>query len=138
MNIIVDFIKKKALGFWFAIASVVLLFVGVICFGALTNVSFELDENPALIITFCVLAMVLLLVACWRDFFKALSLVAVMFVSIVLFAFISGRVSYLAYYFSGDILGTGLSPLFVVSLVCFVLAFITTICTVCIKIEKKS
>lgn len=136
MERIKEFLKTKSIGFYFLLATVLLLLLGLIFFSVLFNVSVEGDEQPALILTLTILSILLLLLSAYKDFFHVPSLIAFVLTTIVLFVFITGRVSYLAYYFTGDIQGTGLSPFFILSFVFFLLAYVGTICSVVLKKTK--
>lgn len=136
MNKLKSFFAGKSIGFYCSIAAVAALIVGLICFGALTGVSEESSENSPLVIGLGIAAAVLCALAAVKDYKRILSLVALVLVSFMFFNFIGGRVSYLAYYFSGDILGTGLSAYFVISAIFFLIALVAGICAVCFKQEK--
>ena len=133
MQKIKEFFACKGIGFYFSLACLLAVVVGLGCFCSLVNVSQEATEAPATVIGLAVVAMVLCLAAAVYDFKRIFSLAAFVLVSFMFFNFIGGRVSYLAYYFSGDILGTGLSPYFIVSAIFFVISLICAICAVCFK-----
>lgn len=110
---------------WASLCALATSLLGIACFAALISGSFESTETPAAVIGTAA-ACALLSAVCffWKDLFHALS-AASFFASLgALGAFTAGRVSYLAFYFSGDVMGTGLSPLFILSAVFFVLAVI--------------
>ena len=110
---------------WASLCALGTSLLGVICFAALISGSFESTETPAAVIGMAI-ACALLCTICfvWKDMFHALS-VAAFFTSLgTLGAFIAGRVSYLAFYLSGDVMGTGLSPLFILSAILFVLTVV--------------
>ncbi|MDE6589311.1 MAG: hypothetical protein K2K53_02960, partial [Oscillospiraceae bacterium] len=77
------------------------------------------------------------LIASYKDYAKVPSIVAYAATTALFFSLIEGRVSYLAFYFSGDVLNTGLSPYLVASLVLFLLAMICTLFAVICKQEKE-
>ncbi len=138
MQKIKQFIASKGIGFYFSLAAVIVLIIGVACFAVLADVSVEASETPGTVIGLAVAAIVMCLVAGVFDFKRIFSLAALVLVSFMFFNFIGGRVSYLGYYFSGDILGTGLSPLFIASAVFFVLSLVCAICAVCFKQQKNN
>lgn len=137
MQKIKEFFTARGLGFYFSLATIIALVIGLGCFSALAGISQEASESPATVTGLAVAAIVVCLAAALFDFKRIFSLAALVLVSFMLFNFIGGRVSYLAYYFSGDILGTGLSPYFIVSAVFFIVSLVCAICAVCFS-QKKS
>lgn len=118
-------LKERAASNWASLGALGVSLLGIICFAALSSGSFESTETPAAVIGMAA-ACALLAAVCffWKDLFHALS-IAAFFTSLgALGSFVAGRVSYLAFYLSGDVMGTGLSPLFILSAVFFVLAVI--------------
>lgn len=136
MQAIKKFLGGKSAGFYGTVACLLCLIVALICFGALTNVSTEATENPATVIALAVVAMAFCALTAFKDYFKIPSLLAFVFTFVAFAVFVSGRVSYVAFYFSGDVMNTGLSPLFVVSFVFFLLAAVASASAVCLKQEK--
>lgn len=132
------FFGAKSAGFYCSLAALVLLVVGVIVFSALANVSVEATETPSVVIAMAVVAIVLCAFTAFRDYFKIPSLLAFIFSLVTFASFIKGRVSYVAFYFSGDVMDTGLSPLFVVSFILMLLAVIASAMAICFKQEKIS
>ena len=130
------FFRRKAAGFYCTVATVLLSLVGALLFWLLSQASVEATETPALVIGFSAACIVLCIVAAIKDFFKVPTLLAFVSAMIAFGAFAGGRVSYVAFYFSGDVMNTGLSPLFIVSAVCFLLAIVTSVMAICFKQEK--
>lgn len=79
--------------------------------------SYEATEMPELVLLSGVLACVAALVGSWRNWFHVLHLTAFVGAVCALFLMLSGRISYLAFYFSGDAMATGLSPMLVAAFV---------------------
>lgn len=138
MDAIKNFFKKKYLGFWFTIASFVLLILSIILFALLSSSSEVIDETPSTIFALLGVAAAVSLVVGYKDFFHAVSIIQLLFVSVVTFLFIYGRVSYLAYYFSGDIMGTGLSVWFIVTFILLLATLVSSILAICFKQEKNN
>lgn len=118
-------LKERTISSWASFGALGASLLGIICFAVLASDSFESTETPAAVIGLAAVCALLGAVCFfWKDLFHALS-IAAFFTSLgALGSFAAGRVSYLAFYLSGDVMGTGLSPLFVLSGVFFVLAVI--------------
>lgn len=136
MGTLKNFFLKKAKGFYCTAAALLLTVLGVIFFASLTSFSAESTETPGLVIAFAVATIVLCLFAGVKDLFRIPTLLAFACATCTFGAFASGRVSYVAFYFSGDVMNTGLSPLFVLSALCFLLAVVASVMAVCFKQEK--
>lgn len=130
------FLAEKGKGFYATMTTAVCLLAGILCFVVLLQGPVEADENPALVICLAVAALVLCLVSAYKDFFKLPTLAAFICTTIAAIFYLRGRVSYLAYYFTGDVLGTGLSPAFVLGAVCFLTALAASICGMLLEQEK--
>lgn len=127
---------KKAKGFYFSGATLVSVLLGLLSFFLLTSKGFESAEIPGAVIGCAVATMVLCLVTMWRDLFHVFSLLSFVMATATFFVFLSGRISYLAFYFSGDVMGTGLSPFFVLSAVCFLISLVLSAAAMCFPQEK--
>lgn len=132
------FFASKGKGFYATMVTMLCLLAAIICFAILLQGPTEADENPPMVIGFTVAALVLCLVAAYKDFFKLPTLAAFICTTIAALFYLRGRVSYLAYYFTGDVLGTGLSAAFVIGAVCFLTALATSICGMLLEQEKQS
>lgn len=121
--------KRKGGGkrLYLAIMVLILAIVALISFCLLFTSDTQVDEKPALVIGLTIGAIVSMgMVPCW-DVFRLPSMVSMICLFFAFFSFIGGRISYLGYYFTGDILGTGLSPWFVVGAVCYILSLVFAI-----------
>ena len=98
------FLAEKGKGFYATMTTAVCLLAGILCFVVLLQGPVEADENPALVICLAVAALVLCLVSAYKDFFKLPTLAAFICTTIAAIFYLRGRVSYLAYYFTGDVL----------------------------------
>lgn len=127
----------KDKGFYATVATMLCLLAGIICFALLLQGPTEADENPPLVIGFAVAALVSCLAAAYKDLFKFPTLAAFVCTTLATFLYLRGRVSYLAYYFTGDVLGTGLSPAFVLGAICFIAALVASICGMLLEQEKQ-
>lgn len=126
------FLNKKADGFYITIAALIAALLGILFFHMLTAESFESSEQPAAVTAvFCVLTA-------WKDIFKVFSLGAFIAATVTFFTFVSGRISYVAFYLSGDIMNTGLSVYFILSCICFFLALVFSVAAMCRPQEKES
>lgn len=132
-----SFFGDKSIGFYCSLTAALCLLLGVIFFAALTGVSEEATESPATVIAFAVVGLLLCLLTAVKDIFKLPSLVAMTFAFMTFGAFIKGRISYLAFYFSGDVMNTGLSPLFILSFIFILLAAIASCMAVFLNQEKN-
>lgn len=129
-------LKNKSTGFYCSLAAVICTLVGLIVFINLKTVSVESTEIPSAVIALSVVTAILCLITAFKDMFKIPSLLAFTASMITFTVFLKGRVSYLAFYFSGDVMNTGLSPLFIVSCAAFLLSVVFATMAVCLKQEK--
>lgn len=136
MRTVKNFFARKSLGFYFTAATLLCSLLGLIFFKCLTNVSFESTETPVKVIVLAVVVIVLCLATGFKDYFKALSLATLVLSMVTLCSFVTGRVSYFAFYISGDVMDTGLSPFFVLTAVFLLLAVVTSVLAMCFKQEK--
>ena len=132
-----EFFTKKGKGYLFSLAALLFTVIGLIFFRILTTVSVELSERPVLIIGLAFGAIFLDLIATYKDYAKVPSIAAYAVTTALFFSLIEGRVSYLAFYFSGDVMNTGLSPYLVAALILFLLAMICTLFAVICKQEEE-
>ena len=100
-------ISKKTMPL--TIAAMVMSVLEFISFYFLSCVSFESSENVPLVLVFIALSFVAEAILLVFDKWHIVSFFSFALAVISLFAMIGGRVSYLAFFFSGDITGTGLS-----------------------------
>lgn len=138
MNKIKRFFGNKAIGFYFDLATLVFMLLSLCVFSVLAKVSYQIDEKPEAITAFCIVAMVVSVVAGYKDWFRAVTLLNLVFTSAALFTFVYGRVSYVVYYFAGDIMETGLSPLFILCALFLILGLVSSVLAICFKQEKSS
>lgn len=132
-----EFFAKKGKGYLFSLAGLALTAIGLIFFRMLTAVSVEQSERPALVIGLAFCTIFFHLIATYKDYAKVPSIAAYATATALFFSLIEGRVSYLAFYFSGDVLNTGLSPYLVSALVLFLLAMVCALFAVLCKQEKE-
>ena len=78
---------------------------------------YEASEQPAKVIVLSAVCALLAAAAGIRNLFHVPGAAAFALAVLTFFTFISGRVSYLAFYFSGDAMATGFSPMFAVTAV---------------------
>ena len=131
-----EFFSKKGKGYLFSLAAILSTAVGLIFFRMLTSVSVEQSERPALVIALAFGAILFDLIATYKDYAKVPSIAAYALTTALFFSLLEGRVSYLAFYFSGDVLDTGLSPYLVIAFILFLLAVVFTLLAVVCKQEK--
>lgn len=86
--------------------------------------SYEAAETPEIVIVCTLLAAAVAVVSSYQNWFHAVSLAAFVLSVVSLFVMLAGRLSYLAFYFSGDAMATGLSPMLVAAVVFALLAVI--------------
>lgn len=115
--------KKKPVSGIAAICSL----VGLVAFVALRSTSFEATEKPLVVITAAAICALMSIVSFVKDFYHIPSLVAFAAGSVSLVSLAAGRISYMAFYLNGDVMGTGLSPLLIVSFVAFLAASVFTV-----------
>lgn len=92
-----------------------------------------------------VLAACLLLIAClavnivcvFWDFGKIVSLAAFVLSVVSFFYILAGRISYLAFFMSGDVMGTGLSLFLILALVFMLGAIAADVVAMCAKKPAK-
>lgn len=120
-------VKERLSSNWASAAALVLSLLGAIFYALLVSASFESTESPAIVLGLtCAAAVLSAVCLLWKDLFHALSTAAFFTALGALGAFVAGRVSYLAFYLSGDVMNTGLSPFFLLSAVLLVLAVLFT------------
>lgn len=129
-------LKNKSTGFYCSLAAVICTLAGLIVFINLKTVSVESTETPGAVIALSAVTMALCVVTAFKDMLKIPSLLSFTLSMITFAVFLKGRVSYLAFYFSGDVMNTGLSPLFIVSCAAFLLSVVFAAMAVCLKQEK--
>lgn len=131
-----QFLEKKEKGFFCSAAAIVLFSVGLVFYRMLTAVSFETTERPITVILFSFAAILMSLIASYKDFGKVPSIAAYALGVIAFFTFLEGRTSYLAFYFSGDVMNTGLSPYMVASFACYLLGMLASLFAVIFEEDK--
>ena len=104
------------------VVSAFLALLSLVFFVLMAHYSKEEGENIPLLVTFLILGMVFSLISAFEKVFSSLPggriivtispLLAFLFAQISVALVISFRVSYLAFFFSGDVMGTGLSLFF--------------------------
>ncbi len=131
-----QFLKNKEKGFYCSAAAIVLLAIGLVFYRMLTAVSFETTERPVLVILTAFGAILFSLIASYKDFGKVPSILSYAAATLAFFLLLEGRASYLAFYFSGDVMDTGLSPYMVGSFVCFLIAMVAALFAVIFEEDK--
>lgn len=96
---------------------------------------YEASETPELVIAFALLAAVVAVVASYKNWFHVVNLIAFILSVVALFVLLAGRISYLAFYFSGDAMATGLSLMLVASVIFALLTVVAT--AMAIFVEKE-
>lgn len=79
--------------------------------------SYEATETPGLAIAMGLVTAVLCVLSSFKNWFHVVGLAGFVCSVVTLFVIVAGRVSYLAFYFSGDAMATGLSPMLVAALI---------------------
>lgn len=133
-----SFFEKKAKGFYFELVSGVCMLLALIFFGCLLGNTSETTDKTVLVLTTGILSIICCLVCLYKDYFKALSLGTFVLSTVALISFVAGRVSYVAFYLSGDVMGTGLSVWFVLTLVFMLLGFVASIVGMILRQEKQN
>lgn len=136
MEKIKAFFVKKEKGFYLEAASALCLVLGLLFFLCLTSVSTEESEKPVLVITLTFVTILLAFIACYKDYFRVFSVAEFVLSAVTLFKLLEGRISYLAFYFSGDVVDTGLSPYLILALVFYLLSLLCSLFGVVFKQEK--
>ncbi len=129
------------------LASTAVMILGLISTILLFKYSSVEEENIPLLVTFMVLTILFELggsltflinkLPFSKTIRNCLDAISVVFSEIVLFALIVGRVNYVAFFFSGDILGTGLCLFLLTSAFFFVVNIIMSIVTICVDSKSK-
>ena len=102
-------IKNKVCISVLSLAALVCSIIALADFFLLRAVSVESSESVGLVVTMFVLSILVTGLCCVFDWNRVVSLAASALSIISLCALFRGRISYLAFFFSGNILGTGLS-----------------------------
>lgn len=131
-----EFLNRKEKGYFCSVAALIFTTLGLIFFRMLTEVSVEQSERPVLVVAFAFAAILFDLIASYKDYGKVPSIAAYALSTLALFTLLEGRVSYLAFYFSGDVMDTGLSPYLVIAFLCFLTATILSLLTVVFEEDK--
>lgn len=130
-------LQRKASGFYLTCGASGAALIGLISFFLLTTKGFESTELPTVVIGSAVATVLFGVLTAWRDLLRVFSLLNFVLATITFFAFLSGRISYLAFYFSGDIMGTGLSPFFLLSAIAFLAALVLSAMALYFPQEKE-
>ena len=131
-----QFLAKKEKGFFCSAASIVLFAVGLVFYRMLTAVSFETTERPIVVILAAFAAILFSLIASYKDFGKVPSILAYAAATVAFFTLLEGRASYLAFYFAGDVMNTGLSPYMIAAFVCFLCGMLAALFAVIFEEDK--
>ncbi|MBR3270837.1 MAG: hypothetical protein IKI59_02845, partial [Clostridia bacterium] len=131
-----QFLAKKEKGFFCSAASIVLFAVGLVFYRMLTAVSFETTERPIVVILAAFAAILFSLIASYKDFGKVPSILAYAASTVAFFTLLEGRASYLAFYFAGDVMNTGLSPYMIAAFVCFLCGMLAALFAVIFEEDK--
>ena len=131
-----SFLEKKEKGFFCSAASIVLFAIGLVFYRMLTAVSFETTERPIVVILAAFAAILFSLIASYKDFGKVPSILAYTASTVAFFTLLEGRASYLAFYFAGDVMNTGLSPYMIAAFVCFLLGMLAALFAVIFEEDK--
>ena len=131
-----QFLAKKEKGFFCSAASIVLFAIGLVFYRMLTAVSFETTERPIVVILAAFAAILFSLIASYKDFGKVPSILAYAASTVAFFTLLEGRASYLAFYFSGDVMNTGLSPYMIAAFVCFLCGMLAALFAVIFEEDK--
>ena len=131
-----QFLETKEKGFFCSAAAVIFFAAGLVFYRMLTAVSFETTERPLLVTLFTFAAILFSMIASYKDFGKVPSILAYAASTVAFFTMIEGRGSYLAFYFSGDVMNTGLSPYMIVTFVCYLLATLCALFAVIFEEDK--
>ena len=137
MNKVVAFLKSKTFGEWASVATALLTVFGLIFYACLISVSFETTEAPAAVIVLGIVTIALAAVAFFKDFFQVVTIAECAAAFITFSLFVKGRVSYFAFYITGDVMDTGLSPFFVIAAGFFVLAMVSAVIAFCLSKNKN-
>lgn len=132
-----DFLAGKKKGYVCSVAALVLTIIGLEFFRMLTAVSAMYAEQPIIVVLAAFAAILFHLIASYKDYGKVPSIAAYAASTVAFFTLLGDRASYLAFYFSGDILGTGLSPFLVVAFVCFLAAMVLALLAVVLEGDKE-
>ena len=131
-----EFLKRKEKGYFCSVTALILTALGLIFFRMLTEVSVEQSERPILVVAFAFAAILFDLIASYKDYGKVPSIAAYALSTLAFFTLLEGRVSYLAFYFSGDVMDTGLSLYLVIAFLCFLAAMALSLLTVVFEEDK--
>ena len=116
-----QFFSEKGTGFYLTVGAFAALLAAMVCFILLFSSSSAVQETPSAVLGLVIAGIAVALITAVRDFWGIGSVALLALSSASFFVFLYGRVEYLAYYFSGDIQGTGLSVWCVLTLI-FLLA----------------
>ncbi len=120
-------LNGKGKGFILSLGTLIPAILSLVFFRMLTASSFESTENVPLVTGLLTGAIVLCALTTWKDVFHVPSLLTFAALSAATAAFAAGRASYVAFYLSGDVMNTGLSPLFLATCVLLVLSLALSI-----------
>ena len=109
-------------------------FLSLFCYLLLTIVSKESGENTTLVLVLLGISFAIHFATIFTDILHLPSLISYAFDFIGLFAVMVGRVSYLAFFFSGDIMNTGLS-VYLISVVLYSLVCVALDSVQMVKIK---
>ncbi len=119
--------SENGRGFALKLLVPVLTALSLIFFRILTASSFESTENVALVTVLLAAALVLGVLAAFKDVLHVPSLLTFAALAVAAAAFTAGRASYVAFYLTGDVMNTGLSVFFILTCIALVLAIALSI-----------
>ncbi len=133
MNKIKEFFVKKSAGFYVTVGSIVFAIVGFVLY----LVTMNLQKNMmASIVVFSVLGIVCGLVVCYKDFFRAVSIVSTFFILLSAGLFLVSQIDNIGYAITNTNIGDGIMPTFVAGIVMYGISVVAGVVAACLKQEK--
>ncbi|MNW40668.1 Exo-alpha-(1-_6)-L-arabinopyranosidase [compost metagenome] len=108
------------------IATFLSTLIGLLSYIMLIRTSFESTEVPMYVIIAAVIVLLSSVVGFVKNLYNIPIIMAFVASAVTLFQFFAGRISYLSFYFSGDVMGTGLSNYFIITAIFFFIAIVTS------------
>lgn len=133
MDKIREFFAKKSIGFYVTIGSIVCAIVGFVLY----LVTMKLQENMfASIVVISIIGILCGMVVCYKDFFRAVSIVSVMLYLLAAALFLVTQIDNIGYAITDTNIGDGIMPTFVAGMIMYGISVVAGVVAACLRQEK--
>lgn len=120
-----------------AIVAAECILIAMACFMLMNAYSPESGENVGAVMLVLFFALAVNAACIFVDCFKIISLASFVMSLVAFCMILSGRISYLAFFFSGDVMGTGLSLFLILAVLFMALAIAGGVVAVCSPVKQR-